>query len=238
MNLTLKKFLLIIFCFHLAIISSTIPFKSAQAEDVYEVVFRKKQEAKKQSRAGWNLSDWLIQRDRRRIQDLWLAMHTPVPYEFILEGNYRWFNEPKNQADHRYALYAFARIFGLGLEMETEPKRYNALFLLRLLGLYSQGTNITLHGGIRAQNEPAYFRSPFYGFSTTLYLARFFGFEGTLRKYGNATSNGAGQDFDGVMKEANLFIDFKFIRIFFGYLGTPMDPDRGEGYQVGTRIYF
>lgn len=211
--------------------------RAASAEDVYEVVFRKKQEAKKAA-PGWNLSDWLIQRDRHRIQDLWLAMHTPVPYEFILDGSYRWFTDTKNQSDHRFAFNAYARIFGLGLEYETEPKRYNALFLLRLFGLYNQGTNLTLHVGLRAQNEPAFFRSSLYGFSTTLYLARFFGLDGMLRVYGKATTNGAGQDFKGVSKELNLFIDYKFIRIYFGLYNTPMDPARDKGYQVGTRLFF
>ncbi len=232
------RWIRISFVIGLILSSQYFPVSTAKAEDIYEVVFKKKQETKKQTRSGWNLSDWLVQRDRHRIQDLWLAMHTPVPYEFVFSASYRWLNDTKNQADHRYSFYAFARLFGFGLEQETEPHRINALFLVRIFGLYDQGTNITLHGGFRIQNEPVYFRSGFYGVSTNLFLARFFGLEGSLRYYTKATANSMGEPFKGVVKEANMFIDYKFARVFFGYLNTPMDPGRGVGYQVGTRLYF
>ncbi|MEK6580021.1 MAG: hypothetical protein AABZ55_12400, partial [Bdellovibrionota bacterium] len=52
----------------------TLPF--ALADEVYTFVV-KKQEEKQKSR--WSLSEWLDTRDRMRMMDLWLALHTPTP---------------------------------------------------------------------------------------------------------------------------------------------------------------
>src|SRR5271170_4050109 len=59
----------------------------AQADDVYTFVV-KKQEDKDANR--WSLSQWLETRDKMRLMDLWLAIHSPSPYEFYVGGNYEF----------------------------------------------------------------------------------------------------------------------------------------------------
>jgi hypothetical protein len=207
------------------------------ADETYTFIV-KKQDEKAKTHRGWNLADWLVQRDSMRTQDLWLAMHTPTPYEFYLGGDYRFLNSPKDARDHRFQFGAFAKIFGLTLENESDPGRWNALFNVRLFGLYQQGTNLTVFGGIRAQSEPETFRSAVFGASLTLYLMRYGGIETQYRKYGRGTSDVAGAGAEGTELEANLFIDFRFFRIYGGLLQTHVDPTRSEGVQIGGRFFF
>jgi hypothetical protein len=210
---------------------------SARADEVYTFVV-KKQEEKAQTRKGWNLGDWLVQRDRMRTQDLWLAMNTPTPYEFSLSGDYRFLSEPKDERDHRFAMTAYAKIFGLKIERETEPDRWNGLLNLRVFGLHQQGTNLTLFGGMRSQSGPQTFRSAIYGASATIYLTRFAGGEFEYRRYGTGTSDPNGSGAAGKQTEANFFIDFSFVRLYGGYLRTSTDPSREKGYQGGLKIFF
>jgi hypothetical protein len=210
---------------------------SAVADESYTFIV-KKQDEKAQTKKGWNLSDWITQRDSMRTRDLWLAMHTPTPYEFYLGGDYRFLSTPKNTTDHRFQFGAFAKIFGLTFERESSPNRWNGLFNLRVFGLYQQGTNLTLFAGIRAQSEPETFRSAIYGASLTLYLMRLGGIETSYRKYTAGTSAAAGAGAGGTELEANLFIDFRFFRVYGGYLQTHVDPGQPDGYQLGGRFYF
>lgn len=208
----------------------------SRADEVYTFIV-KKQEEKKSTR--WNLADWLAQRDSMRLQDLWLSMHTPTPYEFYFGGDYRWLTDPKDQNDHRFAFGAFAKIFGLGIERETKPDRWNLLFLLRVFGLHNQSTNITLHGGLRSQSDPQGFRSGIFGGSFTLNLLRYVGVETTWRHYFPASSTGSmGTKQNGNQFEANGFIDFRALRIYGGYLKQAQDAGMSTGYQAGARLYF
>lgn len=210
---------------------------SAPADETYTFVVKKADE-KAATKKGWNLSDWLAQRDSMRTRDLWLAMHTPTPYEFYLGGDYRFLDSPKDARDHRFQFGAFAKIFGLTFERESDPARWNALFNFRVFGLYQQGTNITLFAGMRAQSEPTTFRSAVYGASVTLYLMRLGGIETQIRKYADGTSDPSGVGAGGSEFEANLFIDFRFFRVYGGLLQTHVDPTRSTGYQIGGRLFF
>lgn len=216
---------------------SSVAAGSAFADETYTFIVKKADE-KAQTRRGWNLTDWIRQRDSMRTQDLWLAMHTPTPYEFYLGGDYRFLDSPKDARDHRFQFGAFAKIFGLTFENESDPDRWNALFNVRLFGLYQQGTNLTLFAGMRAQSEPTTFRSAVYGASLTLYLMRLGGVEASYRIYGHGTADPDGVGKGGSQVEANLFIDFKFFRIYGGLLRTNVDPARSRGYQIGGRIFF
>lgn len=210
---------------------------STRADEVYTFIV-KKQEEKKQTRRGWNLADWIAQRNQMRTQDLWLAMHTPTPYEFSIGGDYRFLDHPKDERDHRFSATAYAKIFGIEIERESEPSRWNALLNFRFFGLYQQGTNLTAFVGMRSQSDPQTFRSIVYGASGTLYFSRFAGGEFEYRKYGDGTFDPSGVGAGGSQIEANFFIDFSFLRLYGGYLRTKVDPSRDRGYQAGLRIFF
>lgn len=198
----------------------------------------KKQEEKKQTYKGWNLADWIVQRDQMRSRDLWLAMHTPTPYEFFFGGDYQILATPKDQRNHRFQFGAFAKIFGLTFEKESRNGRFNAFLNFRLYGLYQQGTNLTLFGGLRSQSKPETFRSAVAGLSGNLYLTRYFGFEASYRKYFQGTSDAVGFGRSGNELESNLFIDFNFLRLYGGLIRTEFQPSVEKGYQFGARFFF
>ncbi len=219
------------------LVLSVATHSAAAADESYTFVV-KKQNEKAVTRKGWNLADWMAQRDSNRTRDLWLAMNTPTPYEFSLGGDYRFLNSPQNARDYRIQVGAFARIFGLSFETESDPRRWNALFNLRVFGLHSQGTNLTLFGGLRSQTEPVTFRSGIIGAAVTMYLMKLGGIETQFRKYLTGTTDPEGVGKSGTQLEVNLFIDFRALRVYGGLLQTHVDPARSDGYQMGLRFYF
>ncbi|HTL12829.1 MAG TPA: hypothetical protein VL588_10095 [Bdellovibrionota bacterium] len=225
----------------------------ARGEDVYEWVLRK-QEKKQQSR--WSISDWIETRDKMRLMDLWLAIHSPSPYEFYLGGEYL-LNNPSgggaNAAGFNGHLAAYASIFGLEAQytnLSAQERYWQALFLLRLFGLQAQGTNITLQGGLRSELSGVRqsSRNPMVGVSMNLYLARFFGLEGLFQSRFEGTPNSSGNRYGGTDWGAGAFIDFKFLRLYgqyhwlndFTYApggGAPTEAPSGQ-INVGARLYF
>jgi len=219
----------------LAILLGSLAVGTAHADETYTFVI-KKQEEKKNTR--WNLADWLVTRDRMRLQDLWLQKHLPSPFEFYLGGDYRFVQSTKDERDHRFVAAAYARRMGISIESESEPSRFGTYLHFRLLGAHNQSTNLTFHGGMRSQSGPASFRSAAAGASLTLYFTNYFGGEATWRRYFAATPNSAGGDFSGTQTEANAFIDFSFLRVYGGILHQPMDAGRERGFHLGARLFF
>ena len=66
-------------------VASIVLAPTARADEVYTFVVKSR---RKKSR-GWNLADWLDTRDKMRLQDLWLSLHSPSPFEFFLGVDYR-----------------------------------------------------------------------------------------------------------------------------------------------------
>jgi hypothetical protein len=208
-------------------------FQQARGNEIYTFVV-KKQEEKKSTR--WSLQDWLETRDRMRMMDIWLALHSSSPYEFFVGGDARLVQDPA-AVDGKYYFSAFASIFGLGVEHETYYTRTNGAFFLRVLGFHNQGTNITLHAGIRIQNEPFAFATGFAGGALTFYMTRFFGIE-TIFRYYFPVSNTRSAELQAMYLEANGFVDFRFLRIYAGYHRQSDHLDSPSGYQLGARFFF
>ncbi len=201
---------------------------SSRADDVYTFVV-KRQEVKRQSR--WSLSDWLDTREKMRMQDLWLALHSPSPYEFVLGGA---FEVGSNNVTGRYLagegmLAAYASIFGLEGHYEGFRdgrgeliQRAMAFFNLRVFGMQVQGTNMTFHVGVRQQNElTSAFRQLIVGGSLTMYLAKFFGVEGLFRYHFGSTPTSASEVVGGMRVEGGAFIDFSLFRVYGQYFWEP-----------------
>lgn len=230
----------------LALTTFSVTSLPAHADDVYEIII-KKQEQKKLSR--WSLSEWLETRNRMRLMDMWLALHTPSPFEFYFGGNYQFASRDGDPyTGGQFHIAAFATIFGLEFQRDqSSAKIMNALFALRLFGFHNQTTNITLHGGLRFRGSDNEFRSPVAGVTTNLYFTKFFGVEGLYRRIFNSSVNDQGYRFNGHRYEAGPFIDFKFLRIFGSYFheqefannaaAQPLFPTR-KGALVGARFYF
>jgi hypothetical protein len=212
---------------------------NASADDVYTVVV-KKQEVKAKSR--WTLSEWLETRDRMKLMDLWLALHSPSPYEFNLGGNYQLLDQSAASQNNTWEVFAgaFASIFGLEGRYEAGSlKRWFGIFNLRIFGYHDQGTNITLQGGVRgSESGSATYRNALAGVSLTIYLSRFFGVDGLFRYYFPSTPDGSGIIYSGNRYQGGAFIDFKFLRVYGNYFIEGDGVLSMRGATLGTKIYF
>ena len=211
---------------------------TAQASEEINIII-KKQEIRRANR--WSLQDWLDTRDRMRLMDLWLALHSPSPYEFFVGAEYRYTPTSTGVENGLGAQgAAYASIFGLGLDIEVlrPSMRVDTSFLLRLFGMQAQGTNLTIELGLRNEQDGAsWVRSPFVGGLMTLYFVKFFGIDGRFRWLFNGSRGPSGQ-IGGFRGEASAFIDFSFLRVFGGYFFEKERAERIHGFHGGVRLFF
>lgn len=210
----------------------------------------KKPETKKQNR--WSLSDWLDTRDRMRVQDLWLAMHSPSPYEAYLGGDIQ-FNFLPGLASTTYGwrvqMAAYATIFGLegvreqwGTAALPNDVRWSAWFNFRFFGLHHQATNLTAHIGVRhTENNGDAFRNILVGGEFSLYLAKFFGVRGQYHYLFGSTPYAGGVSSTAHAVEGGAYLDFSFLRVYGDYFWEPLNRPTSSsiysGIRAGLRIY-
>jgi len=217
----------------------TLAARTLQADDIVTIVVKKEEEKRK---SRWSLSEWLDTRDKMRVMDMWLALHSPSPYEFFFGSEYH-FNDGTTRTENlslRGA--AYASIFGLEVQRDFAPlAETHALFNLRVFGYHVQGTNLTLQAGMRFRDEPSQHRNLFAGADLTLYLGKFIGLQGLYRRNFASLPNTAGAAVDGTRLEAQGFIDFKMLRILAGYLSeqeTGTLARNREAWTGGMRFFF
>lgn len=182
----------------------------------------------------WTLSDWLSQRDRNRMMDLWLAFNSPSPYELMLGGSYASYLA-KPEAPGIEASYssmagefsAHAQIFGVTTEYENNTKEnFNDLagiFNLRVFGNSIQSSYLALNYGLRTRifgvgnlnttGHEILLRQQFAQASLQMYLHKYFGIDGYYRYFMPSENSDLGK-----IKETHLeggaFIDFGSLRVF------------------------
>jgi hypothetical protein len=217
----------------------------SRADDVYNVVVQK-QDTKKQT--GWNLSDWLATRDKMRLMDLWLALHSPSPYEFFLDGNYTLPNQGRTAAWGGKAA-AYASIFGLQGEDEFSANLRSSrtgIFDLRIFGLYVQSTNITLQAGVRGLTDAGQdYRDAMAGVEMSVYITRYLGVEGAYRRYFDTTPSASGITISENYYMGGLFLDFSLLRLYGEYWSQPatytspgaVSTVSRTGVTLGARIF-
>jgi hypothetical protein len=224
----------------LGLLAFVISIASARA-DVY-VYVTDKQKEKEPHR--WSLAEWLDTRDRMRVQDLWLALHSPTPYEFYFAGDYSTGSLTSGGYFGAWNLTAaaYAYLFGLELqrEMGTLDGRWLGLVDFRALGYHSQATNLTFQGGVKNEVRGGVsLWNPVVGATLTLYLFKSFGIEGLYRHVFSSAINGVSTANDRF--QAGAFIDFSFVRVYGDYFSeveaaNPIESSRGA--MLGTRLYF
>lgn len=225
----------------LALSASTFDWvPKACADDIYTIVIKKQED---KDRYRWTLSDWLYTRDTMRIQDLWLALHSPSPYEFFLGGNYQFDHLTPGGTLNPWELHfgAFVSIFGLEAHYEsTVDNQWSGIFDLRVFGYHDQSTNITLQVGLRDRSNGSYsIDNIFTGARFTIYLARAFGVEMLYRHFfTNSTPTSTGVGISSDRFQGGVFLDYKFLRIYGDYF-TEYDANSTlNGIIVGPKIYF
>jgi len=217
--------------------------------------FRKKAENKQNSR--WTLSEWLAQKDRNRMMDLWLGMYKPSPYEFILNGSYDSYDlkldsppsrSTFNSGTGSIAFYALI----LGVEALHENNWHQGyqdvqgLVHLRVLGNSNQSTHLNLSYGTRKYSEgDIEINQQIAGAELDLYIEKHIGIHGLYRHYFPSEEPTWGVT-EGRRIEVGAFLDISFIRIFGNWFEDSLKSksdtqqthrDRG-GIQYGFKFFF
>jgi len=226
--------------------------------------FRKKSDNKEVKR--WTLQEWMEQKNKNYIMDLWLGMYAPSPYEFFLSGSALSYinttvtnptpgtSTSANHSSTQGSIGAFATVMGLIGEYENNTEEsYNDVsgsLNLRALGNAVQGTHLIFQYGLRTRNINSNinwvrFNQQFAGADLDLYLMKHFGLHGNYRQFFSYTEPTMG-DITGTRSEAGVFIDFGPLRIFGNWYtekqdanssGTITHSDR-TGTQSGLKFFF
>ncbi len=222
-----------------------VHLKSAKADEIYTFVIKKQEE---KSKIHWNLSDWLQTKEKMHLMDLWLYLHSPSPYEFLINvqgGTYSAGHSSFGVWQGRFA--AYASIFGLQTEFESqecEGPTWSGLFNLRIFGTHVQSTHITLQYGIKNRNLGLIYRNSFWSVISNVYLSRVFGLEGMYRKYLKSQTS---QWMQGSRYEVGAFIDFSFVQVRallfwepLNYLtsGNTSVQEMRKGVTAGIQLFF
>ena len=223
--------------------------------------FRKKTETKESSR--WTLQEWLAQKDRNMMMDLWLGMYAPSPYEFFAGGSYlsydRKVSTTPQQALETSDFYssgkasvgAYALIMGLEGEYENNNlEKFNDVsgsLNLRVLGNAVQGTHLILHYGLRTRTMEGSetLRQQFAGADLNLYLMKYFGLQGLYRVYLPEQNQSLGI-INASRSEAGVFIDFGPLRLFGNWFSEIQVSEKTQiktnidrtGIQSGLKFFF
>lgn len=199
---------------------------SSRADEFYTAVI-KKQEEKKKTR--WSLSEWLETRDRIRLMDLWLALHSPSPYEFFSSVYFISASRMPGDVSAQglgVSFAAFATVFGLEISAESVYQTpWHLIFDLRILGVHDQSTQITLQGGAKFQRSQGRIeRNSFAGARLSIYITRFFGLEGLFRYYfasnladeapQSSQQNSVDTELAHAFFELGAFVDYHILRVF------------------------
>ncbi len=243
--------------FILLFLFGLLNFQTAMAYDFNKAI-REKQQAKEAKR--WSLSQWLEQKSKVKLMDMWLGYNQPSPYEFFFSvdtSNIEQQNQigttpatTQNFKNYRGSFGAFVTAVGLYGEYEQsdeELTQWKALFMVRLLGHSDQSTNLTLHYGLMNQdmnNDPIQFQVG--GGRMNLYIIKAFALTGLYDYIFESTSE---QNFimQGQRFEAGAFIEYGALRIYGSFYQETMNITSPalqefirtrEGILYGLRFYF
>ncbi len=216
----------------------------------------------------WTLTDWLSQKDRSRMMDLWLAFNSPSPYEVMVGGSHiSYMSKPEAPATEKTfssisgEFSAYAQIFGLSAEYENNTKEnfndLSGIFNLRIFGNSIQSSYLAFNYGLRTRNlgtsdmnitgQEIVLRQQFAQASLQLYLQKHFGIDGYYRQFMPMAEVNL-CDIKGTNVEGGAYIDFDSLRVFGRWFeertvntapGSTVDSTFiRTGVKVGLKFYF
>ncbi len=231
-----------------------LPFSLLHAED------KMGSKADKKNLQRWTLQEWLAQKERNKLMDQWLQMHTPTPYEFFIELQQHDYSVKSSGSNDDYktlsgAFAAYATLVGLEFQNTNNAEEglidNTLLFHMRLLGAADQSSHFTLSLGQKTRrynnNTLLPLRTQTLGqLDLTLYFNSHFGLSYYLKSFYPITNNPTWGDLTGSEQKALLFIDFEALRVFGGVytenevqtLNTVTTKKSIQGSLVGIRLYF
>lgn len=205
----------------------------------------------------FTLQEYLENRDRRALMDMWLSINTPSPYEFVVSGSLQNYKTKINgvEADRSTIngeLSAYARFVGISLEHTNNfGEHYNdvtGIFNLRVFGNTIQGSHLTFHYGLRTRidsNGLYRLNQPFPAATLQVYVMKYFGIQGNYRSFSPITESFYG---DTTANELTYgaFIEYGLLRIFGDVYQERQNSKLNnvnteiirEGARLGIKLYF
>lgn len=216
--------------------------------------------AERRQSQRWTLQEWLAQKDRNRMMDMWLSMNSPSPYELMLGASYNSYqsessalpNSSSQFQSYQGVFSAYAQFVGLSAEYENNTQEgfndLSGIFNLRLLGNSIQSSYLTLHYGLRTRTQSSpqlTLRQQFAQASLQIYLIKHFGVDGLYRYYLPMDEDSLGK-VQANLSEAGIFIDFKNFRVFGSWyneaqnsnLNNTLTETTRSGLRSGLKIFF
>jgi len=205
----------------------------------------------------FNLYDYIDNKNRNQMMDMWLSINTPSPFEFSLSVSYSQYDKNQNTTKSSYQTYesqfsAYAKFVGLSVEhINNFRENYSdntGIFNLRLFGQTLQGSQLILHYGLktRTSHSDLYrLNQQFIAGTIELYLMKYFGIHGHTRKY-STTSEPYYGDTNTIENSFGVFIDYSALRIMGRYFlekqnsnlnNTSQNIDR-DGTKISLTLFF
>jgi len=220
------------------------------------------QRASNREKGRWSLSEWMQQKERNHMMDMWLSMNSPSPFELMLGGSYISYKtdlhdgtDPSSHISSSGEVSAYAQLVGLTGEYENNAQEnFNSLagmLNIRLLGNSIQNTYLTVHYGQRTVDmsgtTSTRLSQQFAQASLQLYVTRFFGLDGHYRYYIPVTNDVLG-DVKESETQAGAFLDFGPLRIFGAWYSDMQNLTAAStaleskvertGIRSGLKIFF
>lgn len=219
------------------------------------------QGAEARSAKRFTLQEWLENKDRRALMDLWLAANSPTPYELMVGVWQQSYNLQNTQnstttttsfLNRTAEISAYAQIVGLSAEYTNNTDEgyhdMTGLFNLRVFGNSLQSSFWIFHYGLRTRtaNDGSYrLNQQFPATTLQIYITKHFGLESHYRYYLPISESHFG-DSKADQLSAGLFIEYGILRIYGQWFqerqnsnlnNQALDLDR-TGSKVGIRFYF
>lgn len=229
------------------------PWKSPLSSPGGALNYKEKAEKKKGSR--WTLAEWLEQKERNRMMDLWLGMYAPSPYEFYLEGIYSDHTTETAPAPEGKAWGYSGRlginVLVLGVELGHQNNWINQYtenygqLRVRVLGNAVQGTHLILGYGQKQRSTNGI--SSNQGFATAdldIYIESHSGLHVAYRS--DLAAESSAGTLTGNKVEGGLFFDIEFLQLFGRYFVEKSTltsagvetPSTKKGLESGIRLFF
>lgn len=210
----------------------------------------------------FTLYEWLENKDRRALMDMWLSLNTPSPYEFMLGGTLLQYESSsviaagtptkKNYKSMEGEVQAYARFVGLTAQYQNNNEEafndVTGIFNLRVFGNTLQGSHITFHYGLRTRTatDGSYrLNQAFPAATMQLYLMKYFGLYGHYRLYSPVIDPLFGET-QGDQLDAGAFIEYGALRLFGNFTTERQNSKLNsietnlerKGSKIGLQLYF
>ncbi len=178
----------------------------------------------------FNLFDWMEQKNRNQVMDMWLSLNSPSPYEFMVSANLYQLTQNKSlqspvavttdsYQNYEIELHAYAQIVGLTAEYKNNTfaneSDTTGIFNFRFFGQTLQGSQLTFHYGLRTKTEHNRLyrlNQTFAAGTLQISILKNFGLHSHFRYFYPVTESYYGKT-EAQLSQFGIYIDYESLRV-------------------------